>query len=65
MKKTLLTGALILSTLLLVGCAPLGRNSVSLVLLILELAIQVIGAIGVIHAAYRKSRNSTNRPIPG
>lgn len=63
MKKALLAGALIGLALLLGGCVPMARNPVSLILLLLELAIQIIGAVGVIYAAYRRA-TSPSQPNP-
>jgi hypothetical protein len=64
MKKALLAGALIGLALLLGGCVPMARNPISLILLILELTIQIIGAVGVIYAAYRRA-TSPSQPNHG
>ena len=64
MKKAFLAGALIGLALLLGGCVPMARNPISLILLILELTIQIIGAVGVIYAAYRRA-TSPSQPNPG
>jgi hypothetical protein len=59
MKTRLLWGLLVVLALLLGGCVPVARNPVSLFLILLEVAIQLIGLIGVIYAAYQRFRSQT------
>ncbi len=60
MKKKLLIGVLIGLVLLLTGCVPMIRNPISLVLLILDVAVQIVAAIGVLYAAYQRFRAHQN-----
>ena len=59
MRLKLLWGLLVVLALLLGGCVPVARNSVSLFLIILDVAVQLIGVIGVLYAAYQRFRSHT------
>lgn len=58
-RPKLLWGLLIVLALLLGGCVPVARNPLSLVLIVLDVAIQLIGIIGVLYAAYQRFRSQT------
>ena len=53
MKKAPL-GAFIRTGPPLAGCIPMVGNPLSLVLLILDVAVQIVAAIGVLYAAYQR-----------
>ena len=55
--KKLFIGVLIGLVLLLTGCVPLITGPLTMILLILDVAVQVIAAIGFICAVFRRFRS--------